>query len=111
MTLVITPSAPRPTTAPSKCFAVVSRESFHDVARRGDHFERGYAVDRLPFFSPEPWVAVVQAPATEICGSDARLCRAKPLRRDRAQLAVGDARIRPSRCAPRDQAPRLRSSA
>ena len=37
------------------------------------------AVARLPFFSPEPCVAVLHAPATEICGNEARLCSAKPL--------------------------------
>jgi 6-phosphofructokinase 1 len=35
-------------------------------------------VARLPFFTPEPCVAVAHAPATEICGSDARLWIAKP---------------------------------
>ncbi len=36
------------------------------------------AVARLPFVSPEPCVAVATAPATEMWGSEARLCRAKP---------------------------------
>ena len=31
------------------------------------------AVARLPFFSPEPCVAVMQAPAIEMCGREARL--------------------------------------
>jgi hypothetical protein len=31
------------------------------------------AVARLPLASPEPWVAVATAPATEMWGSDARL--------------------------------------
>jgi hypothetical protein len=37
------------------------------------------AVDRFPFLTPEPCVPVAQAPATEIWGNEARLCRAKPL--------------------------------
>src|ERR1039457_3030129 len=36
------------------------------------------AVARLPLAFPEPCVAVAQAPPTEMCGSDARLCRAQP---------------------------------
>ena len=36
------------------------------------------AVARFPFPTPEPCVAVAIAPATEICGSDAMLCRAQP---------------------------------
>ena len=36
------------------------------------------AVARLPFVSPEPWVAVATAPATEMWGSEARLCSASP---------------------------------
>ena len=36
------------------------------------------AVARLPLATPEPWVAVATAPATEMCGSEARLCRASP---------------------------------
>jgi hypothetical protein len=36
------------------------------------------AVARLPFPSPDPCVAVATAPATEMCGSDARLARARP---------------------------------
>jgi len=31
------------------------------------------AVAKLPLRSPDPWVAVAHAPATEISGSDARL--------------------------------------
>ena len=36
------------------------------------------AVARLPLPSPEPWVPVSHAPATEMCGSDARLGSARP---------------------------------
>src|SRR5215212_4586130 len=36
------------------------------------------AVARLPFVSPEPCVAVATAPATQMWGSDARLCKATP---------------------------------
>ena len=38
------------------------------------------AVARLRLASPEPWVAVATAPATEMCGSEARLCSATPSR-------------------------------
>ena len=38
------------------------------------------AVARLPLASPDPWVAVATAPATEMCGSEARLCKAIPSR-------------------------------
>ena len=31
------------------------------------------AVERLPLLLPEPWVPVAQAPATEMCGREARL--------------------------------------
>ena len=34
------------------------------------------AVERLPLLLPEPWVAVAQAPTTEMCGREARLWRA-----------------------------------
>ena len=33
-------------------------------------------VARFPFLMPEPCVAVLQAPATEMCGREARLCSA-----------------------------------
>jgi hypothetical protein len=36
-------------------------------------------VAKLPFFIPEPCVEVTQAPATEICGREARLCSAYPI--------------------------------
>ena len=36
------------------------------------------AVDRIPFASPDPWVPVAVAPATEMCGSEPVLCSAKP---------------------------------
>ena len=34
------------------------------------------AVVRLPLLTPEPWLAVAQAPATEMCGNKAGLCSA-----------------------------------
>ena len=37
------------------------------------------AAARFWLAAPEPWVAVAQAPATEMCGSEARLRSAKPL--------------------------------
>ena len=49
------------------------------------------AVARLPLRSPEPWVAVAIAPATAMCGSEARLCSARPCGMQRlGQLAVAD---------------------
>ena len=36
------------------------------------------AVARFPLRSPEPWVPVAIAPATEMWGSDAMLCSARP---------------------------------
>ncbi len=36
------------------------------------------AVERFPFLTPDPCVAVVILPATEICGREARFCRANP---------------------------------
>ncbi len=37
------------------------------------------AAARFWLATPEPWVAVAQAPATEMCGSEAMLRSAKPL--------------------------------
>ena len=74
-----TPSAPRPTTTPSKSGS--PRAHGDDVAVGGDELDaRATAVARLPLASPEPWVAVAIAPAIEMCGSDARLCSASPAR-------------------------------
>ncbi len=36
------------------------------------------AVARFPLVGPEPWVAVAHEPATEMCGSEPRLCSASP---------------------------------
>jgi hypothetical protein len=36
------------------------------------------AVARLPLASPDPWLAVAHAPATDRCGSDAMLRSAQP---------------------------------
>jgi hypothetical protein len=46
----------------------------------------------LPFFSPEPWVAVLQAPATEMWGSQVMQREALVIE-VRAELTVGYARI------------------
>ena len=49
-------------------------------------------VARLPLRSPEPCVAVATAPATEMCGSEARLASATPSRGQLGrQRAVADA--------------------
>jgi hypothetical protein len=37
-----------------------------------------YVYGKIPVVKPEPCVAVAIAPATEICGNDARLCSANP---------------------------------
>ena len=51
------------------------------------------AVARLPLPSPEPCVAVATAPATEMCGSEARLWSASASPRERlGELAVADRR-------------------
>ena len=72
VTAVTMPSRPSPTAVScgmvtSSPPAVTSSYSVTAAARHG-----------LP--SPEPWVPVAQAPATEMCGSEPRLCSARPAR-------------------------------
>src|ERR1039458_833277 len=76
---VITPRAPSPTTAPWKTSPSALRDSFTTSPAAVTISMPETAVARLPFFSPEPCVAVLHAPAMEMWGSEARLCSAKPL--------------------------------
>ena len=76
MTRVTAPSAPSPTTRPSKSGS--PREAVTSSPAEVTSSRPATAVARLPLASPEPWVAVATAPATEMWGSDARLCRARP---------------------------------
>jgi hypothetical protein len=73
---VTAPSAPNPTTIPLK-----SRSPLEAVRTSPSELtssSSATAVARFPFASPDPWVAVAIAPATEMCGSDARLASAIP---------------------------------
>ena len=76
VTRVTAPSAPSATTRPSKS-GVAPRD--RDTSPSEVTSSRpATAVARLPLASPEPCVAVATAPATEMCGSEARLCSARP---------------------------------
>ena len=76
---VTTPSAPSPTTAPANVSGSPSADERDDLpVGRSPAPWPSTAVARLPLPSPEPWVAVAHAPATEMCGSEARLCSANP---------------------------------
>ena len=61
---------------PSKSASPRARRD--DVALEVTSSSAATAVARLPLASPEPCVAVATAPATEMCGSEARLCSASP---------------------------------
>src|SRR5215470_9370416 len=77
---VTMPSAPRPTTVPLSRPASPSRAAVTTSPSAVTSSRPDTEVARLPLASPEPWVAVAHAPATEMCGSDPRLCRARPAR-------------------------------
>ena len=47
----------------------------------------GHRGRQVAVATPEPWVAVATAPATEMCGSEARLCRASPAAASRSTSA------------------------
>ena len=80
VTFVTTPSAPRLTTrARERAWRPSSRENVSTSPSAVTSSSADTAVERLPFFTPEPCVPVAHAPAIEMCGSDARLCSAKPL--------------------------------
>ncbi len=75
---VTIPNAPRPTVTASINSGSSSREM---LTRSPDAVASSMActaVARLPLATPLPWVAVAHAPATEMCGNDARLARAHP---------------------------------
>jgi hypothetical protein len=74
--LTVTPSAPRETTEPGK--SASSRVSVTSSPSALMKVMPETAEASVPLASPEPWVPVEQAPATEMCGSDPRLCRARP---------------------------------
>ena len=78
VTLVTTPSAPRLTTAPRNVSPSFSRESVRTSPSAVTSSRAETAVARFPFLTPEPCVAVAQAPAMEMWGREARLCSAKP---------------------------------
>jgi hypothetical protein len=73
---VTTPSAPSPTTSPSKSGSPLEAVGVSPEAVTSSR--PATAVARLPLASPEPWVPVATAPATEMWGNDARLARAIP---------------------------------
>ena len=71
---VITPKAPRPTASAFRSGferSTVTSEPSAFTSSTADT-----AVDRMPLRSPEPWVPVAVAPATEMCGSEPVLCSA-----------------------------------
>ena len=86
------PRAPRPTTVPSK--SASPRETVRSRPAPSSRVRRVTAVasDRLP--SPDPCVPVATAPATEMCGSDARLASAQP--RACRRVATSPYRLPPS---------------
>ena len=87
-----TPSGAEANDRAEELVAVFFARQMDDVAIGGDDFECGTAVARLPLWMPEPWVAVAMRPATEMCGSEARLCNAIAARvDDGSKFAVGDA--------------------
>jgi hypothetical protein len=86
------------TTDPANPSPSASRLS--ETARRRPGLHATTAVDRFPSRSPDPCVAVAQAPATEMWGRDARLWSASRILRARAQVAV------PDRAVDRDRARR-----
>ena len=81
----IAPSAPSATTWPSKSGS--PRRTVRRSPSAVTSSRPATEVARLPLRSPEPWVAVATAPATEMCGSDARLASASPWRSSSAASA------------------------
>jgi hypothetical protein len=78
VTRVTMPNAPRLTTMPSKsCCPASTRRTLPSPTTISSPVT---ALDKALLPSPDPWVAVAIAPATVICGSDARLCSANPSR-------------------------------
>ena len=73
---VTSPSDPSPTTQPRNSSPPVSRRTVRRPPSAVISSSPDTIVARFPWASPEPWVAVATAPATEMCGSEARLGRA-----------------------------------
>lgn len=76
VTVTTTPSAPSPTTAPSNPSS--PRRSVTGSPSAVTISIPATAALRFRLPSPEPWVAVAIEPATEMCGSEARLPSAYP---------------------------------
>ena len=94
-----TPSAPSATTDPAKSSS--PRRTVRSVPSGPTISSAATADARFLLASPEPCVAVATAPATEMCGRDARLC-------DRPAGGVQVLRERPVAGAARDgDGPRL----
>ena len=75
---VTTPRPPSATTAPAKRSPSSAREIVRTVPSAVTISIAATREPRKPFRLPEPCVAVAQAPATVMCGSEAVLCNAKP---------------------------------
>ena len=80
-----------PTTAPQNFSPSFSREISITSPLEVTIRIAATAAPRIALRSPDPCVAVAHAPATEICGSDARLCNANPAMKLATKLAVADA--------------------
>ena len=76
--MVTTPSAPSPTTTPGNTSGSPARDQLRSSPSAVTSSSPETDVDRQPCRSPDPCVAVATAPATEMCGSEARLGTAKP---------------------------------
>ena len=57
---------------------LIAAGELDQIALRGDQRQGGDGRGQVWLAAPEPCVAVAQAPATEMCGSEARLRSAKP---------------------------------
>ena len=74
--MVTIPSAPSPTTVPS--WSGSPRRTVREAPDPSISVSPATAVASDAFVSPEPCVDVATAPATEMCGNEARLARAQP---------------------------------
>jgi hypothetical protein len=100
VTLVMTPRAPSPTTAPRKTSPSLSRESLTMSPVPVTISSAETALDKFLFVSPEPWVPVLQAPAIEMCGNEARLCKANPFWYRVVLLSVTEGEDKPLKYPP-----------
>ena len=90
----MTPSAPRPTTAPGKVSRSSLRESFTTSPEAVTNSSAETAVARLPFFSPEPWVAVRTGSGDGNVGKRGEIVEGEAFGvEERGELAVGDAGV------------------